>query len=81
MPYCTNCGAEKYNPTKFCRACGEKGIDSNTWNSLKVEHDKVKMKNSENESVRDNISTLDAIEKFRREADELARKKQQQNYR
>ena len=81
MPYCTNCGTEKYNPTKFCRACGEKGIDSRTLNSLINEHDKIRMESSESESVKENISTLDAIEKFRTEADELARKKQQQNYR
>ena len=79
MPYCTNCGMEKYNPTKFCRACGEKGIDFRTLNALKIERDQLNMKKQGNEAVSESISTLDAIEKFRKKADEYARNKNQQN--
>ena len=70
---------EKQNPTKFCRGCGERGIDLRTISALKTEQGKLKMNNTGNEAVNENISTLDAIEKFRREADEYARRKNQQN--
>jgi len=77
MPYCTNCGMEKYNATKFCRNCGERGIDSRTLAALKIEADQVNMKKGTNEAVSENLSTLDAIELFRKQADELARRKSQ----
>ena len=79
MYYCTSCGMEQKNPTKFCRNCGEKGIDSRILTSLKIEADQVNLKKGGNEATNESMNTLDAIEKFRREADELARRKNQQN--
>tara|TARA_B100000902_G_C27155588_1_gene835989 strand:- start:823 stop:1062 length:240 start_codon:yes stop_codon:yes gene_type:complete len=79
MPYCTNCGMEKYNPTKFCRACGEKGIDFRIYSALKNERDQIKMKKHGNKAISESKSTLDAIEEFRKKADEYARNKNQQN--
>jgi predicted nucleic acid-binding Zn-ribbon protein len=79
MHYCTNCGMEKSNATKFCRNCGERGIDFRTISALKVEADQVKMKKGGNEAVIENLSTLDAIEQFRKDADELARRRNQQS--
>ena len=70
---------EQENPTKFCRNCGEKGIDSRILTSLKIEADQVNLKKGGNEATKESMNTLDAIEKFRREADELARRKNQQN--
>jgi len=79
MPYCTNCGMEKYNATKFCRNCGERGIDSRTLAALKIEADQVNMKKGGSETVNESLSTLDAIEQFRKQADEFARRKNQEN--
>ena len=79
MPFCTNCGMEKENATKFCRNCGERGIDKRTLSALKIEADQVNLKKGGNEAISESMSTLDTIEKFRREADELARRKNQQN--
>lgn len=79
MPYCTNCGMEKYNATKFCRNCGERGIDFRTISALKIEADQVKMKRGGNEAVNESLSTLDAIEQFRKQADELAKRRNQQS--
>ena len=70
---------EKYNPTKFCRACGEKGIDFRVFSALKNERDQIKMKKRGNENRDESKSTLDAIEEFRKKADEYARNKNQQN--
>jgi len=79
MPFCTNCGLEKYNATKFCRNCGERGIDERTHSALKIEADQVKLKRGGNDAVSESISTLDAIEHFRKQADAAARRKNQQS--
>ena len=79
MPYCTNCGLEKQNATKFCRSCGERGIDFRTLTALKIEADQVNLKNGKTDAANESMSTLDAIEEFRKQADELARRKNQQN--
>ena len=57
---------EQKNPTKFCRHCGEKGIDSRILTSLKTEADQVNLKKGGNEAANESMNTLDAIEKFRR---------------
>ena len=70
---------EKQHATKFCRSCGERGVDSRTLSALKIEADQVNLKKGGNEALTESMSTLDAIERFRKEADELARRRNQQN--
>ena len=79
MPYCTNCGMEKAHATKFCRSCGERGLDSRTLSALRIEADQVKLKRGRNEAANESMSTLDAIEHFRKQADAAARRKNQQD--
>ena len=64
---------------QICRNCGERCIDKRTLSALKIEADQINLKKGGNEAINESMSTLDAIEKFRREADELARRKNQQN--
>ena len=81
MPYCTNCGAQKHLMTKFCRFCGEQGIDNKTAASLRMEADQVKLQNGKmngNTEQKETINTMDALEKLRQQLDEEARRKSSQ---
>ncbi len=70
---------EKPKATKFCRSCGERGLDSRTLSALRIEADQVKLKRGGNEASSESMSTLDAIEHFRKQADAAARRKNQQS--
>jgi len=78
MPYCTNCGAQKHMITKFCRFCGERGVDDRTAASLHIEADQIKLQNGSmngNSEQQGTIDTMAALERLRLQTDEEARRK------
>ena len=76
MVFCTSCGEEMQDSTKFCRLCGEQMISQVLLERLKDDARRVngtKTNNGQKGEVnKATNNTLDAVEEMRRLADEAA---------
>ena len=76
MVFCTSCGEEMQDGTKFCRLCGEQIISQALLERLKYDARRINSSKQnpgqQGDSNRATSKTLDAVEEMRRLADEAA---------
>ena len=76
MVFCTNCGEEMQDGTKFCRLCGEQMISKVLVERLRDDSRRINASKTnpgqQEESNKATTNTLDAVEEMRRLADEAA---------
>ena len=83
MVFCTSCGEEMQDSTKFCRLCGEQVISQVLLERLKDDARRVNSAKAntgqQGDANKATNNTLDAVQEMRRLADEAAARRWAEN--